>query len=90
VSDLGAVLRAEIEQLVAEEVARQLPGLRAELAERNRASPFLTIPEAAEWLRTSRGTIDNLLSAGVLNRHKVGRRTLIERTELEAYVRRQQ
>lgn len=51
-------------------------------------SPFLSVPEAAEWLRTSRQAIDDMLSAGKLARHKVGSRTLIARTDLEALVQR--
>ncbi len=49
-------------------------------------SPWLSIPEAAEYLRTSRQAVDDLLSAGRLARHKVGRRTLVARNELQALV----
>lgn len=50
-------------------------------------SPYLTITEAAEYLRTGRQRIDNLLSENVLTRVKEGKRTLIARAELEAYLR---
>ncbi|HXH87343.1 MAG TPA: helix-turn-helix domain-containing protein [Gaiellaceae bacterium] len=49
-------------------------------------SPLLTIPETAELLRCSRQRIDDLLSQGRLTRHKEGRRTLLRRTEVEAYL----
>jgi excisionase family DNA binding protein len=49
-------------------------------------SPFLTIPEAAELLRSKRQRVDDLLSAGRLARHKDGSRTLVSRAELLAYL----
>lgn len=49
-------------------------------------SPYLTIVEAAEFLRTKRQRVDDLLSRGSLTRRKDGARTLIERAELERYV----
>lgn len=49
------------------------------------ASPFVTVAEAAEYLRCSRQRIDDLLSQRRLTRHKDGRRTLVSRAELEAY-----
>ena len=51
-----------------------------------RSSPYLTIPEAAELLRTKRQRIDDLLSQGKLTRVKDGGRTLIARDELEEYL----
>jgi len=50
-------------------------------------SPFLTVEEAATYLRAKRHRVDDLLSKGVLTRHKDGSRTLILRSELEAYMR---
>jgi excisionase family DNA binding protein len=50
------------------------------------SSPYMTIPEAAEYLCTSRQRIDDLLSSGRLHRVKEGRRTLVERAELEGYL----
>lgn len=49
-------------------------------------SPYLSVREAAEWLRTSRQAVDDMLSSGKLRRHKVGRRTLVARADLEALV----
>lgn len=51
------------------------------------ASPYLTVAEAAEYLRCSRERIHALLSQRRLTRHKDGGRTLVLRSELEAYVR---
>ncbi|MCA9310607.1 MAG: helix-turn-helix domain-containing protein [Phycisphaerales bacterium] len=50
-------------------------------------SPYLTIAEAAEFLRTRRQRVDDLLSERLLTRVKDGGRTLIARAELEAYLR---
>lgn len=51
------------------------------------ASPYMTIPEAAELLRCRRQRVDDLLCQRRLTRVKDGGRTLILRTELEAYLR---
>ena len=48
--------------------------------------PYMTVPEAAEFLRCSRQRIYDLLSARRLARHKDGSRTLVLRAELERYV----
>ena len=60
--------------------------LAAQLTEQS-CSPYLTIREAAEVLRCSRQRIDDLLSRRRLTRFKDGRRTLLLRTEIEAYLR---
>lgn len=67
--------------LVAEEVARVLA------ARAPGASPYLTVPEAAAYLRTTRARVDNLLSDGSLTRVKEGGRTLLHRAEVEARAR---
>jgi excisionase family DNA binding protein len=50
-------------------------------------SPFMTISEAAEYLRASRQRVDDLLSQQRLSRYKDGRRTLVSRTEIEEHLR---
>ena len=52
----------------------------------NGHSPYLTIAEAATFLRSKRHRVDDLLSRGTLTRHKDGSRTLILRAELEDYI----
>jgi excisionase family DNA binding protein len=50
-------------------------------------SPFMTIPEATEYIRAkSRQRVDDLLSSGRLTRHKDGSRTLVSRSELDEYL----
>jgi excisionase family DNA binding protein len=51
-------------------------------------SPYLTIVEAAEYLRCSRQRVDDLLSSCWLMRHKDGSRTLVSRAELDGYLSR--
>lgn len=68
-----------VEPIIRERLARETPAAPS-------LSPFLTIVEAAEFLRTKRQRVDDLLSSGRLTRHKDGARTLIERAELERYV----
>ena len=52
-------------------------------------SPYLSVVEAAEYLRAKRHRVDDLLSRGTLTRFKDGARTLVSRAELEAYVQGQ-
>jgi excisionase family DNA binding protein len=80
-----ALPAATFEAIIAAVTEQVLERLKVEATP---ASPFVTVDEAAELLRTSRGRIDNLLSAGKLTRVKEGRRTLILRAEIDAYLRR--
>ena len=52
-------------------------------------SPYLTITEAAAYARCKRQRIDDLLSARKLTRYKDGRRTLVLKAELEAWLSRE-
>jgi excisionase family DNA binding protein len=69
-----------------------LAGIAAALADRDSrqaapsSSPYLTIPEAAEFLRCSRQRVDDLLSQRRLRRYKDGSRTLVSRDELARYL----
>ena len=62
--------------------------LRADRSRRPDESPYLTIEEAAAYVRCRRQRVDDLLSQRRLSRIKDGSRTLIARAELEAYLRR--
>jgi excisionase family DNA binding protein len=86
--DSGKLTLAVPDQLVEEIAARVITIVMAQLdAGDNGASPYVTIPEAAEFLRSKRHRVDDLLSKGVLTRVKDGSRTLVARAELEAYLR---
>lgn len=49
-------------------------------------SPYLSVPEAAEYLRAKPQRVYDLLSARRLTRYKDGSRTLVSRAELDAYL----
>lgn len=73
---LVQALRPAIEQIVREELARLTP----------RESPYLTVREAAAFLRARPQRVYDLLSDGRLTRVKDGSRVLVARRELEAYL----
>lgn len=81
---------AVITKRVREEV---LADVRAELAAPKPTSPWMTIVEAAEYLRCPRHRVDDLLSQRRLTRYKAAgpgnprnRPTLVARAEVEALV----
>jgi excisionase family DNA binding protein len=76
---VGADALEAVAERAAELVLAQLGGLAR--------SPYLTVVEAADYLRCSRQRVDDLLSQGRLTRLKDGARTLVERSELDAYLR---
>ena len=77
--DLIDAIAQQAAQLVRKEISEQAS---------RPFSPYMTIPEAAEYLRCSRQRIDDLLSQRRLDRYKDGSRTLLSRAELEAYLKR--
>jgi excisionase family DNA binding protein len=48
--------------------------------------PFLTVDEAAKFLRCARFTVDKLVNTGVVRYQKLGRRNLIHRGDLLKYI----
>lgn len=83
---LSVQLTPEQVERIAERAAEILAA-RLEAPPAEPASPYLTVVEAAEYLRAKRHRIDDLLTQGRLTRIKDGTRTLILRAELDAYVR---
>lgn len=71
-----------LRDVIAAEVRRQVAA-----AVRDALSPYLTVEEAAEYLRCKRGRIDKLTSMGALRKYKEGGRVLLRRDELDAFVR---
>ena len=49
-----------------------------------KASPWLSIPEAAEYLRTSERTVERLVARGRVRSTTIGRRRLFRREDLDA------
>lgn len=74
---------ALVDALVERVADRILARLDVEPAD---ASPYLTIPEAAEYLRCSRQRIYDLCSSGRLPRCKDGTRVLVRRADLDRLV----
>ena len=72
----------EVIEQIAQRAAAILLAQHTEVA----ASPYLTIDEAARYLRCTRQRLYDLCSSGRLTRHKDGRRVLISRTELDAHL----
>jgi excisionase family DNA binding protein len=60
--------------------------LAEHLVPSTQASPYLTVDEAAEYLRAPRHRVYGLLSERKLTRYKDGSRTLVSREEVEAHV----
>jgi len=87
-SFLSDAARAEIEALIAAEVEHAVERKLAEREAHNpgSTSPYMTVAEAADYLRCRRQRVDDLLSSRRLTRHKDGSRTLVARREIEAYV----
>jgi excisionase family DNA binding protein len=87
---MTAPLRLSVE-LSAEQIEqiakRAAEIIAAQVAPAANDSPYLSVAEAAAFLRTRRQRIDDLLSEGLLTRIKDGNRTLIARDELEAHLR---
>jgi excisionase family DNA binding protein len=77
VEALAEWLRPLVAELVREELARR---------PREVASPFLSVAEAADYLRCERQRIYDLVSDGRLARHKDGSRVLIARADLERHL----
>jgi excisionase family DNA binding protein len=80
--------RDVLARLIAEQLAERLPALATAAAQRqppmHAASPYMTVKEAADYLRCSRQRIYDLRSSGQLSRHGDGRRVLVSRAELDA------
>ena len=61
--------------------------MTVESTEHNRElRPVVTVKEAGDYLRVSKSTIYRLLNEGLLRRRKVGSRTLIDRSDIEALI----
>jgi excisionase family DNA binding protein len=83
--DLSIVLPPDFVEAIAERVAEILAERTPRVTE---TSPYLTVAEAATFLRCSKQRIYDLLSARRLTRHKDGRRVLVARSEIERHIAR--
>jgi excisionase family DNA binding protein len=82
---LGPELIAAIEDLVDERV-------EAALVDREASNvlppPVLTLKEAAEYLHVSERLVQRLIARGELRPIRIGRRVLLHRVELDAFLER--
>lgn len=89
-SDTSITLRLQAVQVtVTEEMLAEFAALLAPHLPVTRPpepSPYLTVPEAAAYLRSSRQRVYDLISSRRLPRHKDGSRVLIRRADLDAYL----
>ena len=67
-----------------EAIAQRAAEIVLERGAADPASPYMTVPEAAEYLRCSRARVDNLRSARKLTPVKEGGRAVCLRSEVEA------
>jgi excisionase family DNA binding protein len=75
----------ELVEAVAERAA-QLVLAELAVSPASQESPFLSVDEAAAYLRAPRQRIYDLCSSGRLERVKDGTRTLIRRSDLDAHL----
>lgn len=84
---LSDAARQALEDLVAQKV-REVLADAADAGEIEPPSPYMSIPEAASFLRCERQRVYDLLSRRTFERFKDGSRTLLLRAEVESYVER--
>jgi excisionase family DNA binding protein len=70
-----------VDEIVARVAAEVLGALQAASS-----SPYLSLPEAADYMRCSRQRLYDLLSARRLTKYKDGARVLLSRAEIDAYL----
>jgi excisionase family DNA binding protein len=76
----------DIPEALVEQIARRAADLVAERQPSNGLSPWLSAPEAAERLRCDRDRIYDLIALGKLTPRRDGRRVLLHRDDLDAYL----
>jgi excisionase family DNA binding protein len=83
----GLRVSADLPASFLEAVAERAAELVLEcIGEHPQASPYLSVDEAAEYLRCSKQRVYELLSARRLSKLKDGSRVLLLRSELDEYV----
>ncbi len=80
-SGLRVELPAEFLELVAQRAAQLV--LERQRQQPEPRSPWLTLPEAAEYLRVSERTLERFIARGRVRAATVGRRRIVHRGELD-------
>jgi len=73
----------ELASVIREIIKEELANPRLKAKNKMQENVFLTTDELSEHLRVSRSTINRLVNAGVIIRHKMGRRSLFNMKEAE-------
>ena len=81
-SDLTALLAPEIVAAVERLIDERVDALLAE-RENGTSTPWLTVTEAAEYLRVSERTVERMVRRGKVRSSTVGRRRLLRRDDLD-------
>jgi excisionase family DNA binding protein len=76
----------DIPEDLLEQIARRAADLLAERRPSNGLSPWLSAQEAADRLRCDRDRIYDLIALGKLIPRRDGRRVLLHRDDLDAYL----
>jgi excisionase family DNA binding protein len=87
---LAPALSVPLTPEVVQQLAETLYGMLAERFAQAQQAPqkkYLTVQEAADYIGVKRQRIYDLTSAGRLTRLKDGTRTLLDREEIDAYLR---
>lgn len=82
----GGTLAAALVAELPEHALRQLADALAPYLDRPPATPWLSVPEAAAYLRASKQRVYDLIHAGALEPARDGRRVLLRREQLDAYL----
>jgi excisionase family DNA binding protein len=85
---LDGLLRNVVQEAVRDELAKVLPGLLVQPTKGGAGVEYLTPAEAAEMVRVRPETVRTWVRGGDLRGHYAGRKLLIRRDELEAYLAR--
>ncbi len=76
----------DIPEELVEQIARRAADLVAERQPSTELSPWVSAPEVADRLRCDRDRIYDLISLGKLTPRRDGRRVLLHRDDLDAYL----
>jgi excisionase family DNA binding protein len=82
-ASLAAQVAGSLEALVYEIVQEELAAQQSVSSNGTTLSPYMSVEEAADYMRADRQRIYDLCSSGRLTRHKDGTRVLVRRDEVE-------
>jgi excisionase family DNA binding protein len=82
----GSPLAIELPSAVVDEIVERVAAVVLERVQAPAVSPYLSVDEAADYLRCSRQRIYDLLSSRRLTKLKDGSRVLVRRDELDDHL----